>query len=656
MTMEAAPPGTSAPVPAGANATDRDEHGAGGGLRAIVGVAALLVIFTGLAWSAARTKSPTMDEPMHALAGWLWTHERDYRFDPEDPPLWGYWMSLLNRRDALRVDFSDPYWLGIPQTHWTQSPWWMRTLHQIPENDPYALVRRARAMALVIGVFLGAMIAWYAWKIAGPVAALVGACLFAFDPNFLGHAPLVKNDVAISLVFLALSYALWRAGTRLTILNALAVCVLCGVAMSVKFSGVLALPMVGVLLLTRALLPMPWPVFRRMVETRGRRVVTAVALGIAAGVLSVAVVWASYGFRYRAIPDGTPMNIQWQMAMSVKARMQAANPEHRPTAAEMSVYPRGAFVDAVLAINRLHLMPESWNNGLLYTYHTSLVRPSYLLGDVRMTGWWYYFPLAMVFKTPLATIAIAIIAVIIAIGSRNGAGDPVRRWALFCLLIPAGIYFLMTLRTNLNIGLRHVLPVYPLLYVAVASAIGEAWRRRVRFVRPATIALTVLLAAETVLAWPNYIAFFNLAAGGSPGGIRLLGDSSLDWGQDLPLLAAWQKEHPDRPIYLRYFGSADPTDFVEHVPLNPAQPQMPARPAVVAVSATFLQGLYVPESARTFFEALRRQKPLAVLGGTIYVFERPAGSSATSPSADSAASDRAASTTATTPSGTSTSP
>ena len=89
---------------------------------------------------------------MHALAGWLWTHERDYRFDPEDPPLWGYWMSLPNRRDALRVDFKDPYWLGIPQTHWTQSPWWMRTLHETPGNDPYALVRRARAMALVIGV------------------------------------------------------------------------------------------------------------------------------------------------------------------------------------------------------------------------------------------------------------------------------------------------------------------------------------------------------------------------------------------------------------------------------------------------------------------------------------------------------------------------
>src|SRR5688500_19217995 len=56
-------------------------------------------IFCTLSWSAARTKSPTTDEPMHALAAWLWTHERDFRLDPEDPPLWGYWMSLPNSRD-----------------------------------------------------------------------------------------------------------------------------------------------------------------------------------------------------------------------------------------------------------------------------------------------------------------------------------------------------------------------------------------------------------------------------------------------------------------------------------------------------------------------------------------------------------------------------
>jgi hypothetical protein len=263
----------------------------------------------------------------------------------------------------------------------------------------------------------------------------------------------------------------------------------------------------------------------------------------------------------------------------------------------------------------------------------------------------------MAFKTPLATIGLALLATILAVYlHRSGQpADSARRWTVLCLLIPAAIYFAISLRTNLNIGLRHVLPVYPLLYVAIAWAIAEAWGRRIRFVRPVTLVLLAMLAIETIGRWPNYIAYFNVAAGGPVGGIRLLGDSSLDWGQDLPLLAQWHKAHSGRPIHLRFFGSADPSDFVPHTPLDPAQPHMPAPPAVVAVSATFLQGLYTPESARPFYAALRKEKPLAVLGGTIYIFEPPSALPPPS-SSDSAGATRDASTTAITPSGTSTSP
>src|SRR5687768_17468409 len=123
MTMEADPPAAGAtdrdiPTPAAQSAAERsdgprcdpnnDENPSGRAVpAAAAGVAALLALFAILSWSASRQKCMTLDEPMHALGGWLWTHERDYRFDPEDPPLWGYWMSLPNRRDALRVDFGD---------------------------------------------------------------------------------------------------------------------------------------------------------------------------------------------------------------------------------------------------------------------------------------------------------------------------------------------------------------------------------------------------------------------------------------------------------------------------------------------------------------------------------------------------------------------
>jgi hypothetical protein len=143
--------------------------------------------------------------------------------------------------------------------------------------------------------------------------------------------------------------------------------------------------------------------------------------------------------------------------------------------------------------------------------------------------------------------------------------------------------------------------------------------------------LGVALAIETLAAFPNYIAFFNAPSGGSRGGIRLLGDSNLDWGQDLPLLADWQAKHPGVPLYLSYFGAVDPDAYgIDHINIggtanNPSSRPTGhfANPGVFAVSATQLQGIYVVPGATQSYAALRKLRPREVLGGTIYLFDYP---------------------------------
>jgi hypothetical protein len=591
---------------------------------------ALLLIFAALAGSAVRTKSPTADEPNHVLSGWLWTRYGDFRSGYEDPPLWGYWMSIPNGRDALRVNFDDPGWADIARVYWWPTRWWWRTLYETPGNDAAALVARSRWMALVIGVMLGAATACYAGRLAGGGAAVVAAGLFAFDPNFLAHAPLVKNDVAITLVFLALSYACWRCGSRATVANAAAVGVLGGVAMGIKFSGLLALPIVAALLLVRATTREPWRVLRRGIDSRPRKLLAAVCLFAATCAIAIVVVWASYGFRYRAIPDGaTALNIRLHRALAIKSELRLQDPSSQPTPEQLAATPPSGFVAAVVALNDRHLMPEAWCNGLLFTYHTSLIRPSYLLGEVRLTGWWYYFPLAMLVKTPMATILLATCAGLAAAshpGSRTR--DFARTWAILCLLLPPAIYFLVAMRTNLNLGIRHVLPVYPPIFIATGWAAAIVWKRVARL-RPGIVLLLLAVAFEAVSSWPDYLAFFNLASGGPRGGIALLGDSNLDWGQDLPALARWHADHPDRPIHLRYFGGVDSDDYIDAMKLDPARPPTDPR-AVLAVSATYLQGLYVADEQRPFFDALRHRTPIDVLGGSIYLFDNPPATEPTS--------------------------
>ena len=137
-----------------------------------------------------------------------------------------------------------------------------------------------------------------------------------------------------------------------------------------------------------------------------------------------------------------------------------------------------------------------------------------------------------------------------------------------------------------------------------------------------------LLAIESGVAFPNYLSFFNAAAGGSRNGINLLSDSNLDWGQDLPALAAWRRQHPEGELYLSYFGTADPAHYgitYRNLPggylLGPPA-EWPPGPGYVAVSATNLQGVN-STPANDFgplLQPLRKIDPVAVLGGSIYVY------------------------------------
>jgi hypothetical protein len=214
-----------------------------------------------------------------------------------------------------------------------------------------------------------------------------------------------------------------------------------------------------------------------------------------------------------------------------------------------------------------------------------------------------------------------------------------KRWTPFCLFLPIVVYGICACRTNLNIGIRHIFPVYPFIFLLMAMAAARMWRSSQKLARIALGILALSLAVETLSCWPDYIPFFNIACGGSRGGLGLLGDSNLDWGQDLPLLAQWQQQHQDTLLYLNYFGIADPR-YYNIAYLNTSggygyslqRPVPMTVPGVFAISATNLQGMYYTAETRAkHLEYWQKQKPIAVLGGSIYLYEfNPADLSAKS--------------------------
>jgi hypothetical protein len=601
----------------------------------------LLAAFAVLSHFAVISKSPVYDEPLHAFSAWVQVHHADFRINPEDPPLWKYFAAIPNGASALHFPHLEKFiqkQISVVVWEW---PTMTRVLYQTPGNVEAsdAFINRSRDMMLVVGVLLGAVIALWSWQLGGMIAAVVATTLFAFDPNFLGHASLVKNDVAMTLAMLALVFAAWFLGRRITLARLLAVGLLCAVAVTVKFSGLLAGPILALLLLVRAILPIPWPMFRTTLNRASTRLAAAIGACILAAAISYVGIWACYQFRFRPAPAAnSTLHIGREALHATSRRLELASPTlAKPTTQQLECTMPTPFVRTMLWLDHHHILPDAFCTGLLYTYQSALSRSTFLLGKTSLTGWWYYFPVAIAVKSPLALIAAALAALAIGIGAlcRVGTAHLRRWWALptphfwtaACLILPPAIYFAAAMHANLNLGLRHIFPVYPFIFIGIGLAAAFIWSKRPRITRIAAGLLALALISASLLAFPNYIAFFNAVA--RPHRLHLLGDSNFDWGQDLKLVAQWQQDNPDIPLYLSYFGIADPTAYQINYTNFPGgydfnrNVQITAKPGVLAISATNLQGIYLSKKTRNFYAPLKNEKPLGILGQTIYLYAWP---------------------------------
>ena len=293
---------------------------------------------------------------------------------------------------------------------------------------------------------------------------------------------------------------------------------------------------------------------------------------------------------------------------------------------------------ALFWLDDRRLVPDALATGLTFARSRSTARPAFLLGESIPYGSPLYFPLAVAFKTPTATLGAMLLA-LVACGVplvRALRTNVAARWTAVCLLAPPAIYLAIAMGSTLNIGIRHVLPIFPPLYVALGVAASHAisrWRRA----RIVVAGMMLATAVEVLAAFPNYVPFFNAPSGGARGGLRLLSDSNLDWGQDLPALAdwyrLWRRANPATPFYLSYFGSVEPhaygIDYVNAAPGYPFARQAPSHAyaeagGVLAISATWLQGVNAGDADLPLLATLRALPPLDVVNGSIYIYRFPA--------------------------------
>jgi len=547
-----------------------------------------------LQWFAYSQKSATFDEPIHLAAGYAALAKGDYRFEGTHPPLMRMWAALPLlfmgdvRLDTAVIDRTPPREWHSGGTAFTHA-----TKFLYIDNHASRLLNAARFMIVLCGIGLGILVFAWTYEWLGLVPAAGATAFYAISPNVLAHTSLVTTDAGSACFIFGTVYFLWRATRRYSVANVAGLIVFFMLAIVTKFSALILGPVIVVLLALAA----------RAGACITPRRIAALVLTLAAA--AVVAIWAVYGFRYAPSESAT-----WVLSLETASLAQTV-----PALARVTGW-----------VDHHHLLPNMFTEGFLMFAQSMTDGHFFLAGDYSSSGWWYYFPVAFLIKTPLGFLLLIGIGLAMCLRRRRELGG-LNECFLF---VPIAIYLAAAMNNPFQVGIRHILPIYPFLLVITAAGVHTLVHTRLgRVILAAPVAIYVQALTSV---YPHTLGYFNLLVGGPRHGSEYLADSNVDWGQDLPALKSWMTRRDVDRVHLAYFGSADPEYYgIDYGGLPAATPgfrlpdaperwSRPRLPGYVAISATVLTGVYLDPQWRLFYSGLRRRTPTEVIGNSIFVY------------------------------------
>jgi 4-amino-4-deoxy-L-arabinose transferase-like glycosyltransferase len=497
------------------------------------GLILLILIASLLAAGTWRVFGHTWDEPEHLAAGMQLLDRGKYEFDTEHPP-------LARALIALGPRLAGSHSFGTPPPDGTREG--IDILYDGGHYDRTLALARLGALPF-LAVLLFSMWLWARRVAASDGEALLGVLLLACVPPIIGHAALAALDIPGAATTLLALYLLQKwlvSGLRRdSILFGLAA----GVAFGTKLS---AIPFIGlgmlVLLLLRAFLSVA-----PAAVSWQKRVAGLASMALAA-VVPITLAYGLPGLEVTPLPP----RFNWVMVYLFQNGGAANQPFYR-------------------LIEHLHLPAAWWNfaEGIMaLKAHNDTGHVSFLLGNLKVGGWWYFYLVALAVKTPLPLLLSG--AVGLCLLARDGLRQS-NTWRMAPVVLFVTLLAFASLFSRINIGIRHVLILYPFLALGGAHALASTWRALPR----AGTAVAALLVAWQVgtfaMAFPDYFPYFNEMVSDPE---HVLVDSDLDWGQDLRRLERRLAQLKVPSVSLAYQGTADLAreTLPPYVRLPPRQP------------------------------------------------------------------------------------
>ena len=545
-------------------------------------------------------RSNTWDESGHLLSGYAYIKSGIDYLEPSHPVLGRLIPALPLLFFDLRFEPDKVSAQNAPGSNFY--PYSLKFLFE-NNTDGKKLLFYSRLSMIALGILLGIHIFIWARMLYGNKGGFLALFFYVLCPNMLAHSGLVTTDFPLTAFFIVSLFCLYLLTDKITILRVFLAGISLGLALTTKYSALLlSLPYTAAFL---------YLFLKRDIDiSKGlsaykKNILTPL---IFAFILLTAylTIWSVYGFDYRA--DILDAKSEQEIEKTVFKWE-----ENKTKSAVLN--------KALDSIRYFHILPESYIYGLYrFLSRADEGHAAFLMGEYSGHGWWYYFLMAFLIKTPIPVLYLFLGSILFLSRYQN------RAKTFIFIALPVMLMFFVSTRQHINIGLRHILPVYPLIFVLIGGLININISRK----RLAGIILTLAMTWSvwtSINIYPYYLAYFNEFIGGPQNGYKYLVDSNLDWGQDLPGLKEYMDRNSIKKIKLSYFGFSDPAYYGINYKYLPSysipEPHIeryyiPAE-GYFAISATMLQGVYMQN--RDLYKVFRETKPIDTIGYSIFIYK-----------------------------------
>ena len=562
--------------------------------RRLVHIAAIALLFfyaCELYLHASRT-SVTIDEQAHIFAGYRYWECGDFAINPEHPPL----LKLIAAWPLhSRKLWTPPPDCGSEVTSKLKS--FTDGAIFLIHNGLDQVVVPARMAAATCSLALACLVYLAGIEFFGLAAGLIALLLTVIEPNLIAHGSLVTTDMAVTAAFLASVYALYRWNKANTWARFLCLALALGALFCAKHSGsILAGSLIGLALVDVFIFPRKEPPHA---ASRQRRTLFGLAAALALGVLCL---WPTYALRYSALPGNAPSELSGY-------RMFSENNAPKLL--------KAAVVGTCRALEKYHLIPQAYIYGFADVMRQKS-RELFFLGKFYDHALRAYFPVTFALKSSFSLLVLLILGL-----STLALYRLFSREMLF-LLFPVGFYFAMAVSSRMNIGVRHILPVYPFCILIAAAGLAH-WALSSRFKTIAASLILLFAVCDSLRAFPNYIAFSNELDGGTSRTYRFLNDSNVDWGQSLKEVAQFVEKNHVGECWIAAQGNPEIAGAMLpcHVLPAPFSPRATLPEAIpTEISGTvFLSSAAKDPDFFAVYKPISAWRPQTVIGGAMLVYK-----------------------------------